>query len=57
MEFCNCSKKFSKNYQNALICSNHFNEDDYENKYITKVKIYSLYVVNVQYLIYYSLYN
>lgn len=42
LEFCNCSKKILSDYQNAQICSDHFNEDSYELKYTTKVKYVKL---------------
>lgn len=37
LEFCKCSKEFFLSHQNIQICSEHFNEDNYELKYITKV--------------------
>lgn len=42
LEFCNCSKEFLSDYQNALICSEHFNDDSYELKYTTEVKYIKL---------------
>lgn len=33
LKFCNNYKTISHEYQNFLICSEHFNKDNYENKY------------------------
>jgi len=38
LEFCKCSKDFFLRHQNIQICSEHFNEENYELKYTTKVK-------------------
>lgn len=43
MAFCNCSKEYSTEYQNAFICSDHFNEDNYENIYINEVNKINIY--------------
>lgn len=38
LEFCKCSKEFFLKHQNIQICSEHFNEDNYELKYTAEVK-------------------
>lgn len=38
LKFCNNFKTISHEYQNFLICSKHFNKDNYENKYTNEVK-------------------
>lgn len=38
LEFCNCSKEFKFTYQNAFICSEHFDKNNYEYRYIAEVK-------------------
>lgn len=37
LAFCEGSKELSSEYQNALICSDHFNKDDYEYRYFSEV--------------------
>ncbi|XP_025200856.1 uncharacterized protein LOC112598556 [Melanaphis sacchari] len=36
LKFCNNNKNILHEYQNCLVCSEHFNKDDYENKYTNK---------------------
>jgi hypothetical protein len=38
LKFCNNYKTISDKYQNFQICSEHFNKDNYENKYTNEVK-------------------
>lgn len=42
LEFCNCSKEFQFAHKNALICSEHFDKDNYYYRYITEVCIIQL---------------
>lgn len=38
LNFCSIYKSISHEYKNAQICSEHFNKDNYENKYTDEVK-------------------
>lgn len=42
LNFCNIYKSISHEHQNAQICSEHFNKDNYENKYTDEVKYFMI---------------
>jgi len=45
LKFCNNDKTILHEYQNFLICSKHFNKDNYENKYTNEV----MYIIMIWY--------
>jgi len=48
LEFCNQSKDLSPKYKNAVICSDHFNKDNYEMKLTTGVKYTTQSCINIE---------